>query len=182
MVDIPSSRASSSRTSKQGRKKQVEQPQQQQDFKNLGGNAHYTRDELIYLTEAACACKRYAEMADFATKFARLEKDKELNYSERELLSMAFRHMIRSRRNCYRVLVSQERKEDEACNRVNLKRVNTYKKEIEQELTDLCVGAVALFDSLLPNATSDEAKVFYHKTSGDFMRYVTEYSKSSMKT
>ena len=49
-------------------------------------------------------------------------------------------------------------------------------------MTDLCLGAVALFDSLLQNANSDEAKVFYHKTSGDFMRYVTEYSLSSQKT
>ena len=58
-------------------------------------------------------------MADFATQFARLEKDKELSYSERELLSVAFRHMIRSRRTCYRILASHERKEEEACERAN---------------------------------------------------------------
>lgn len=49
--------------------------------------------------------------------------------------------------------------------------------QVEKELRDICQDILDLLDnSLLPNATSGESKVFYLKMKGDYHRYKAEFA------
>ena len=51
-----------------------------------------------------------------------------------------------------------------------------YKSKIETELVDICNDILGIIEeSLIPNSTSEEAKVFYYKMKGDYHRYLSEF-------
>lgn len=57
-----------------------------------------------------------------------------------------------------------------------------FRKKIEEELEEVCNQVLDLLHNyLIPNATSDESKVFYLKMSGDYFRYRAEYTEESQK-
>mgnify|MGYP002053905036 CR=1 FL=1 len=48
--------------------------------------------------------------------------------------------------------------------------IKDYKAKIEGELVDICNDILSIIeDSLIPNSTSEEAKVFYYKMKGDYV-------------
>ena len=86
---------------------------------------------------------------------------------ERNLLSVAYKNVIGSRRASWRVLSSIEQKSDPE--KINL--VKDYKKNIENELVKICDDILSIItDKLVPNSHNDEAKVFYFKMKGDYHR------------
>jgi len=55
--------------------------------------------------------------------------------------------------------------------------IKSFKKRIEEELTNFCNDISNLLDkTLVPQATSPEAKVFFLKMKGDYFRYMAEYA------
>ena len=77
-------------------------------------------------------------MVDFATQFAKMEA-KDLSSEERNILSVAFKNVVGSRRAAWRVLTSIEQKEmKKDKSKDNVEKVRTYKREIEEELQKLC--------------------------------------------
>ena len=104
-VNVSKDKSSSSKTSKKDKKSAESNwlieifPQQKQ-----------TREQLIYLTKLAESCKDWDRMAKFVAEYCKHEPHRELTTEERELLSVAFRHMIRERRHCWR-LISKKRAE-----------------------------------------------------------------------
>lgn len=96
----------------------------------------------------------------------------ELSVEERNLLSVAYKNVIGSRRASWRVVTSIEQKGDQD----KLQIITDYKAKIETELVDICNDILSIIDeSLIPNSTSEEAKVFYHKMKGDYNRYLSEF-------
>lgn len=63
----------------------------------------HSRDELIYLSKLAEQCERYDEMVDYTKQFARIGSN-ELSLDERNILSVAFKNIVGTRRAAWRVL------------------------------------------------------------------------------
>ncbi len=96
----------------------------------------------------------------------------ELTVEERNLLSVAYKNVIGSRRASWRVISSIEQKGDNE----KLPLIQSYKKKIETELEEICSDILDIIkNELIPNSDSDEGKVFYYKMKGDYHRYVNLY-------
>ena len=128
------------------------------------------------------------------------EKPVELTVEERNLLSVAYKNVIGSRRASWRVLSSIEQKTD--ADKMTL--VKDYKSKIEDELVKICADILSIIvDKLVPNSTNEEGKgefdlscmtmpqtyvtrpsvppVFYFKMKGDYHRYLSEFQDGDVR-
>jgi len=109
-------------------------------------------------------------------------REKDLNSDERNLLSIAYKNSVSSRRTALRTIMAYEQKEKKKDNSAFLPYIQEYRKKIEDELTKMCNNVIATIDnSLLKKAEDNEAKVFYQKMKGDYNRYVAEYAQGELK-
>lgn len=121
----------------------------------------HTREELLYLARLAEQCERYDEMVEYASDFAKAGTE-ELSLEERNILSVAFKNVVGTRRAAWRVLTSIEKKENNKGNTSNVDKVKHYKQQIEEELTRVCQDILALLEQhLIPKCHQDEAQVFF---------------------
>ena len=96
----------------------------------------------------------------------------ELSVEERNLLSVAYKNVIGSRRASWRVISSIEQKSETA----KASLIVAYKKKIETELETICGDILTIIqDQLIPHSAGDEGKVFYYKMKGDYHRYLAEF-------
>merc|ERR1712160_125697 len=110
------------------------------------------------------------EMITFMKEMGR--QPQELTVEERNLLSVAYKNVIGSRRASWRVVTSIEQKGDSD----KMEIIKDYKSKIECELVEICNDILGIIEeSLIPNSTSEEAKVFYYKMKGDYHRYLSEF-------
>lgn len=121
-------------------------------------------------------------MVEYATAFSKKESQ-QLSLEERNILSVAYKNVVGSRRAAWRVLNSIEQKESKKeKGKENVEKVKQYKSQIEEELLKLCREILDLLqDHLIPNTTDAEAKVFYYKMQGDYYRYISEFARSAEK-
>ncbi len=88
----------------------------------------------------------------------------ELTVEERNLLSVAYKNVVGSRRASWRIISSIEQKEDQKGNAVHVTRIKSYRTKVEKELSDICADILSLLDDhLIKNAQTGESKVFYYK-------------------
>lgn len=121
-------------------------------------------------------------MVEYATAFSKKES-KELSLEERNILSVAYKNVVGSRRAAWRVLNSIEQKESKKeKGKENAEKVKQYKSQIEEELLKLCREILDLLSKhLIPNSKEPEANVFYYKMEGDYFRYIAEFARSAEK-
>jgi len=132
-----------------------------------------TREDSIYMARLAEQAERYDEMADSMKKVAQLNE--ELTVEERNLLSVAFKNVVGSRRASLRIISSIEQKEESRGKEDHLQKAKEYRKKVEKELTDICNDILNVLDSnLIKSSTGAESKVFYYKMKGDYHRYLAE--------
>jgi 14-3-3 protein epsilon len=145
---------------------------------NLEG---FSSEELLYLARLAEQAERYEEMIKFVSAFVKRES-RDLSVEERNILSVAYKNVIGSRRSAWRILSSIEQKEERKGNADHKAKTEAYKREIEQELNDLSAEILGLIrNDLFPRATNGEAKVFYSKMEGDYYRYICEYASGGQR-
>ena len=102
----------------------------------------------------------------------------ELTVEERNLLSVAYKNVIGSRRASWRVISSIEQKGESE--KLNL--IQSYKQKIETELENICSDILDIIQrELIPNSDSDEGKVFYFKMKGDYHRYLAEFQSGDVR-
>merc|ERR1711988_2012862 len=107
----------------------------------------------------------------------------ELSVEERNLLSMAYKNAVGSRRASWRIISSVEQKEHGKGNDTNVAHCKEYRTKVETELQGICDTILGLLDqSLIPGAKDAEAKVFYHKMKGDYYRYIAEFTDGEKKS
>ena len=105
-----------------------------------------------------------------------------MTVEERNILAVAFKNVVGTRRAAWRVLSSIQKKENIKGNSENVQKVKNYKQQIETELTSICQDILDLLeDTLVPNSHSDDAKVFFFKMKADFLRYIAEFSFADQK-
>jgi len=138
------------------------------------------KDYNVYMAKMAEQAERYDEMADFMKVVA--EFPEELSVEERNLLSVAYKNAVGSRRASWRIISSIEQKESSKGNEEASKRAADYRGVVEKELDDICEKILKLLDeNLIPNAKIGESKVFYYKMKGDYYRYIAEYKSEEKK-
>ena len=77
----------------------------------------------------------------------------ELSVEERNLLSVAYKNVIGSRRASWRVISSIEQKSDSEKTAL----ITNYKKKIETELETICEDILNIIENtLIPNSVGDE--------------------------
>jgi 14-3-3 protein epsilon len=134
------------------------------------------RDSLVFSAKLAEQAERFDEMVDHMKAVA--SQPQELSVEERNLLSVAYKNVIGSRRASWRVIFSIEQKGEED----KLRLISGYKTKIETELVEICSDILQIIKTeLIPNSASDEAKVFYYKMKGDYHRYLAEFQSGDQR-
>lgn len=135
------------------------------------------REDLVHVAKLAEQAERYDDMAE-AMKIV-TEMGSELTNEERNLLSVAYKNVVGARRSSWRVVSSIEHKTE--VKEKNASAAN-YRSQIEKELKDICNVVLSLLkDHLIPKASQNESKVFYHKMTGDYFRYLGEVANEDEK-
>jgi|EP00669_Euglena_mutabilis_P002031 14-3-3 protein epsilon len=130
-------------------------------------------DNLVFMAKLAEQAERYDEMIGFMKGV--VKHNAELSVEERNLLSVAYKNGIGSRRASWRIISSIEQKEESKGNEANVKVIREYKKTVQKELSEICSDILALLDGkLIPSAQTGESKVFFLKMKGDYHRYYAE--------
>lgn len=135
---------------------------------------------LIEQAKLAEQTERYEDMVKFMREFT--ESSPKLTDEQRNLLSVAYKNVVGSRRSAWRITsnIEQKAKDKEGD---SPKLMAEYRTGIEQELNDLCTEILKLIDEFLlknlPTGKTDdkkpqEAEVFYYKMKGDYLRYLVE--------
>lgn len=100
----------------------------------------------------------------------------ELSVEERNLLSVAYKNVIGSRRASWRIVSSIEQKEESKGNTEQVSKIKAYRQKIENELREVCNDILSVLnENLIPVAQGGESKVFYYKMKGDYYRYLAEF-------
>ena len=130
-----------------------------------------SKDYNVYMAKLAEQAERYDEMADYMKKVSVC--DEELSVEERNLLSVAYKNAVGSRRASWRIISSVEQKESSKGNNEAAARAGEYRLIVEKELDDICDKILKLLDdNLIKNSTTGESKVFYYKMKGiEFQAY-----------
>merc|ERR1712113_207574 len=150
----------------QNRKKIDEKREKKRRMSSEDQKAEYV--SRAKLSEQA---ERYDDMAEFMRLVT--ESGIELTNEERNLLSVAYKNVVGSRRSSWRVISSIEAK----CDDGDKKKAYAleYRNKVEKELQEICNVVLGLLDKhLIPKSTSGESKVFYLKMKGDYYRYLAE--------
>lgn len=115
-----------------------------------------------------------------------VELGQALSVDERNLLSVACKNVIGSRRSSWRVLSSLQHREEERQRENSEKRIEcikTYRQQVEKELQNICDDVLSIIDKhLLKDVADDEAKVFYLKMKGDYHRYGAEFATDKTRS
>jgi len=130
--------------------------------------------ELVRVSETA---ERYEDMCQFVRKLVEMksEKGEDLDVDERNLLSVAYKNVVGSKRASWRTLSGGFDDADEEL-------LNKYKKLVEDELEAICNEVLELLTKHLcknVEGNGDETEVFYLKMCGDYYRYLSEFRTES---
>eukprot|EP00818_Percolomonas_sp_WS_P010392 CAMPEP_0117445026 /NCGR_PEP_ID=MMETSP0759-20121206/5566_1 /TAXON_ID=63605 /ORGANISM="Percolomonas cosmopolitus, Strain WS" /LENGTH=250 /DNA_ID=CAMNT_0005237155 /DNA_START=330 /DNA_END=1082 /DNA_ORIENTATION=+ len=143
----------------------------------MSSQADSPRSKAVFLAKLSEQSERHEEMVNYMKEVAQMGV--ELTVEERNLLSVAYKNVIGTRRAAWRVVnsIEQQQKDEK---RHNL--VAEYKKKIEQELSEICNDIINILDKyLIPACNSDESSVFHLKLKADYYRYLAEFSSGDSK-
>jgi len=138
--------------------------------------ADLTKDDHIYMAKLAEQAERYDDMVKDMKQVAHLSTA-DLTVEERNLLSVAYKNVIGSRRASLRIITSIEQKEQSKNNQHQASMVGDYRRNVEKELGEICRDVLDVLEkALVPKAQTGEGKVFYFKMKGDYYRYLAEFA------
>merc|ERR1719367_2471167 len=105
------------------------------------------------------------------------EQKEELTVEERNLLAVAYKNWVGSRRASWRIISGVHGTEKSKGNEEYASAAQNYKHRVEAELKTICNEVLGLLNEyLIPISQNGEAKVFYYKMRGDYYRYIAEFS------
>lgn len=106
----------------------------------------------------------------------------ELTVDERNLLSVAYKNVVGTRRASWRIISSIEQKEEQKGSDKHVTIIRDYRQKIETELEKVCQDVLdVLDDSLIPKAESGESKVFYHKMCVDITSLIFRHFSDTIQ-
>lgn len=134
-------------------------------------------EENIFLARVAEQAERFEDMVDFLSKVLDA-KGAEVSSDERNLLSVAFKNLISSKRAACRTIAAIEQNPKY---QKYAEALTSYKSSIENKLTSDCQGIIRIInDKVLSKSCEGESKAFFVKMVGDYYRYIAENAKGSL--
>jgi len=133
--------------------------------------------ELLNAAKLAEAAERYKDMCEFLHKLVKIKCDasKTLSVEERNLLSVAYKNVVGTKRQSWRMLTQGN------FDQLPKAQLNDYRGTIEKELDHVCNEVIKLLEDTTAVARKEagdsnkEDLVFYLKMSGDYYRYLSEF-------
>jgi len=139
------------------------------------------REKDVYFAKLAEQAERYDEMADHMKNVG--NEGSALSVEERNLLSVAYKNAVGSRRAAWRIISSVQQKETNKGNSDNAGYAKEYVSKVETELQTICDTILNLLEkNLIPKADGGESKVFYQKMMADYYRYIAEFRDGDAKS
>mmetsp|Transcript_113205 Transcript_113205/g.156357 ORF Transcript_113205/g.156357 Transcript_113205/m.156357 type:complete len:242 (-) Transcript_113205:78-803(-) len=133
-----------------------------------------TVEEKIFLARVAEQAERFEDMVDFLAEVLE-QKGADVSSDERNLLSVAFKNLISSKRTACRTIAAIEQNPKYSKFGDALAE---YKTTIETGLQADCQRVIDIINSkVLAKACDGEAKAFFVKMVGDYYRYIAENAK-----
>lgn len=133
-------------------------------------------DESIFLARVAEQAERFEDMVNFL-KPVLDAKGGDVSSDERNLLSVAFKNLISSKRTAWRTISAIEQNPKYSKFGGSLA---DYKKKIEEGLYKDCETVIDLIKSkVLSKGSGDEARAFFVKMVGDYYRYIAETAQGA---
>jgi tetratricopeptide (TPR) repeat protein len=132
-----------------------------------------TTEQLVELVRVAETAERYDDMCKFMKQLVlvRTKSGNDLDVEERNLLSVAYKNVVGSKRASWRTLSGGFEDADEDL-------INKYRQIVEDELEKICKEVIDLLSEHLVKTVKDkgdETEVFYLKMTGDYYRYLAEF-------
>jgi 14-3-3 protein epsilon len=132
-----------------------------------------THEELLFVVKLTEQTERWDEMAAAIRKIVKINS--ELTQEERNLLSVAYKNVIGSRRASWRIIAGIEGRDNEKGQAENLPIIAMLRKQCEAEIAGICDELINMLESyLIPASPGGEVKIFYLKMKGDYHRYWAE--------
>ena len=134
-------------------------------------------EEHIFLARVAEQAERFEDMVDFLAKVLDT-KGADVTSDERNLLSVAFKNLISSKRAACRTIAAIEQNPKYA---KYASALLSYKQSIESKLTADCQSIVDMIrEKVLSKNCDGESKAFFVKMVGDYYRYIAENAKGAL--
>ena len=134
-------------------------------------------DEYVFLARVAEQAERFEDMIDFLQKMLK-EKGADVDSEERNLLSVAFKNLISSKRAACRTIAAIE--QNPKYQKFGSALLG-YKSNIESKLVQDCEMIIKIInENVLNKKTNDESKAFFVKMIGDYYRYIAENARGSL--
>ena len=137
-----------------------------------------TVEENIFLARVAEQAERFEDMVDFLALVLDV-KGAEVSSDERNLLSVAFKNLISSKRAACRTIAAIEQNPKYT---KYTQALGSYKASIESKLTGDCQKIVDMIQSKVLSKSNQggESKAFFIKMQGDYYRYIAENAKGPL--
>jgi len=134
-------------------------------------------EENIFLARVAEQAERFEDMVDFLSLVLDV-KGAEVTSDERNLLSVAFKNLISSKRAACRTIAAIEQNPKYSKYQDALAN---YKSQIENKLTSDCQRIIDMINTkVISKNCSGEPKAFFIKMVGDYYRYIAENAKGQL--
>merc|ERR1711865_971896 len=133
-------------------------------------------DTNIFLARVAEQAERFEDMVDYLGAVLD-SKGGDVSADERNLISVAFKNLISSKRAACRTIAAIEQNPKYSKFGDALSK---YKTDIEAQLIGDCEKVIGIInDKVLAKTCENEAKAFFVKMIGDYFRYIAENAKDS---
>merc|ERR1712203_245926 len=119
------------------------------------------REKEVYFAKLAEQAERYDEMADKMQKVG--ESGEELSVEERNLLSVAYKNAVGSRRAAWRIITSVKQKEESKGNAEQAAFAKEYCNKVETELQGICDTILGLLTDNLIGKAAENARQAYEE-------------------
>lgn len=94
-----------------------------------------SQPDSIFLATLAEQAERYEDMADYMKKYMEAEDADVVNSENRNLLSVAYKNVVGSKRSSWRIITNEERK----CTDEFKKQIlSSQREKVEEELKSTC--------------------------------------------
>lgn len=128
-------------------------------------------EENVFLARVAEQAERFDDMVTFLEQVLEI-KSSEVNSDERNLISVAFKNLISSKRAACRTIAAIE--QNPKYSKYN-EALLAYKTKIEEQLIADCERIISIIQNkVLSKNCEGEAQAFFVKMVGDYYRYISE--------
>lgn len=128
---------------------------------------------LFNLAGVAETAERYDDMRKILKILVmkKVEEKQSLTIDERNLLSVAYKNVVGSKRQSWRTITQG------VFDAISPEYLQKYREVLEAELEDVCKEAIQLLEKMTESETDQETenKVFLLKMSADYYRYLAEF-------